>query len=575
MQCKVSFLTRKSRGGVTHKDQNVSGESLRIGRSTDNEIYLSDFRVSLYHATIHDRQGRFYIEAESGSDLRVNSAVSQSSRLNTGDRIAVGPYDIEVLKADGELEISIELVRELGDDLEELQARSTTTLAAAGLSKRRWSWILFITVTTLFLVLPITSFFIPSVHDAMKDSPITADIAWKTGEFASAHTFFANDCKACHQQAFNLVKDRACVTCHTQTHPHADPDFFNMEELTDTRCATCHKEHNGRDALVRRDEGLCGDCHKDLAEDSKTELKNASDFGDDHPEFSATMYRFDFKSKEFTTQREEITDKLTETSNLKFPHDKHMDAEEGVDAPGGKRFMQCADCHESEAGGIGLQAINMERHCSECHRLEFEPDSPQRVVPHGKLDHVIYTLTEYYGNLALKGGYEDLNAPRIVRNRRRPGQKLTKKERKQAFQWAQDKALEVGEDLFEGRVCSTCHDVTQVRSDYPPKWDIAPVRIANTWLPKARFTHQKHATMGCTDCHDAEKSEDSGDVLIPGIANCHQCHAGTNAGTNKLESTCVDCHSFHIAEDFLLGNREGMAMQTGKSGTTAKVKDKK
>ncbi|MCK4742729.1 MAG: FHA domain-containing protein [Sulfuriflexus sp.] len=577
MQCKVSFLTRKSRGGVTHIDEIVSGSSIRVGRSTENELYLSDFRVSLHHATIHDRQGRYYIEAESGSDLRVNNAIAQSTRLNKGDKIAVGPYDIEVISAEEgqDLDITIELVRQLGDDLEQLKQRSTTTLAATGFSRRRWSWVFYTIISLLFLVLPISAFFSDAVRDVFKDAPITADVAWKSGEFESAHTFFANDCKACHQEAFTTVRDTACATCHTETHTHADPQFFELSGLNETRCATCHKEHNGRDGLVRRDEGLCGDCHKDLDTTTGTDLTNVQDFGNNHPDFKATMFRFDARAKTFSTNREALKDKPVETSNLKFPHDKHLTVE-GVDAPGGSRVMVCADCHQAEPGGIGMKPIVMKDHCSECHRLEFEADIPDRIVPHGNLEHILYTLTEYYGNLALKGGYDDLDAPAVVRNRRRPGQRITKRERKDAFLWAKQKAFDVGEDLFEDRVCSTCHDVTKVsdgnlRDGDAPKWEIAPVRLADTWLPKARFVHNKHQTMQCTDCHDAAKSEESGDVLIPAIDNCQQCHAGTEAAHNKIESTCVDCHGFHIAEDFLLGDRKGMPARKAMSATAERM----
>ncbi len=572
MQCNVSFLTRKSRGGVTHKDEVISGSSIRIGRSTDNELYLSDFRTSLHHATIHDRQGRYYIEAESGSDIRVNNNITQSARLNSGDIIAVGPYDIEIVSADEgkDLDITVELVRQLGDDLEKLKQRSVTTLAATGFSRRRWSWAFFIVITALFLALPIAAFFSDEVRDMFKDAPITADVAWKTGEFESAHTFFANDCKACHQEAFTTVRDTACVTCHTETHTHADPLFFELSGLNETRCATCHKEHNGRDGLVRRDEGLCGDCHKDLDENTGTDLKNVKDFGKNHPDFSATMFRYDAAAKTFSVEREELNDKLVETSNLKFPHDAHLTAE-GVESPNGKQVMVCADCHQPDSGGIGMKPIVMKQHCAECHSLQFEEDVPSRIVPHGNLEQILYTLTEYYNTVALKGGYDDIDTPDVVRQRRRPGQRITPRERKDALLWANQKALSVGEDLFEDRVCATCHDVSKTQNGDTTKWEIAPVRIADTWLPKSHFVHKKHETMLCTDCHDAEKSEESSDVLIPAIDNCQQCHAGTEAAHNKVESTCVDCHGFHIADDFLLGDRKGMPARTKKSATAARM----
>jgi len=572
MQCNVSSLTRKTRGGVTHKDAVISGASIRIGRSTENELYLSDFRTSLHHATIHDRQGRYYIEAEAGSDIRVNNDIAQSARLNNGDIIAVGPYDIEIISAnEGEdLSITVELVRQLGDDLERLKQQSVTTLAATGFSRRRWSWVFFTLIAALFLALPIAAFFSDDVRNLFKDAPITADVAWKSGEFESAHEFFAEDCKACHQKAFTTVRDTACVTCHTETHTHADPLFFELSGLNETRCATCHKEHNGRDGLVRRDEGLCGDCHKDLDQKTGTDLKNAQDFGQNHPDFKATMFRYNAAAKTFGQNREPLKDTLVETSNLKFPHDAHLTVE-GVESPSGKRVMACADCHQPDAGGIGMKPIVMTQHCAECHSLQFEEDVPSRIVPHGNLEQILYTLTEYYNTVALKGGYDDIDTPEVVRNRRRPGQRITPRERRDALLWAKQKALNVGEDLFEDRVCGTCHDVSKTQTDDTTTWKIAPVRIADTWLPKSRFVHKKHETMLCADCHDAGKSENSGDVLIPAIDNCQQCHAGTDEAHNKVESTCVDCHGFHIAEDFLLGDRKGMPARAKKSATAARM----
>jgi len=578
MRCQISFITRKSKGGLIRRDSTVDSDVIRIGRSTSNEIYLEDSRTKLHHATIDKRNGKPWIEAQSGCSISVNQKSKSPESIRPGDEIKVGPYQLSVKEGkDGyELCIEIELVDQQGDDLEELTARSVTSLSQTGMSKRAWSWLLFLVIAALFIALPITAFFKPEVREALQDKTFTADIAWKTGEFATAHQFFAKDCQACHTEPFVTVRDKECVACHTGTHAHADPEFYKMEELTGTRCATCHKEHNGKKALIRRDEGLCGDCHKDLDKEVQTDLANARDFGSDHPEFSATMLEYKAADKSFEKIRvsmEKISGQK-EQSNLKFTHEKHMDPE-GIDAPGGNRVMVCADCHTPEPGGAGMADIRMEQHCQECHRLEFEPDYPQRQVPHGKLDHVIFTLTEYYGNLALKGGYEDVTAPKIVRNRRRPGQVLTKQERKSAFDWAQEKALEIGADLFEGRVCSTCHTVKQTRADYPPKWDISPVRIADKWFPKASFTHDQHLTMKCADCHDVAKSEESSDVLIPGIDNCRQCHAGTEASTNeKLTSTCVDCHGFHIAEDFLLGDRKGVILQQDVSGTLNRVLDK-
>jgi len=78
------------------------------------------------------------------------------------------------------------------------------------------------------------------------------------------------------------------------------------------------------------------------------------------------------------------------------------------------------------------------------------------------------------------------------------------------------------------------------------------------WYEKYSFTHAKHTTMACADCHIAERSQSSADLLIPLIGAvgthtteppfaCRDCHGGEKA-THQLGSTCIDCHGFHQAE---------------------------
>ena len=70
-----------------------------------------------------------------------------------------------------------------------------------------------------------------------------------------------------------------------------------------------------------------------------------------------------------------------------------------------------------------------------------------------------------------------------------------------------------------------------------------------------RFDHDKHRTNKCTDCHDVEKSHLSADIAIPDIANCRKCHTGNAPAANKVVSTCVACHDFHLPGHPLFGAR--------------------
>jgi len=61
---------------------------------------------------------------------------------------------------------------------------------------------------------------------------------------------------------------------------------------------------------------------------------------------------------------------------------------------------------------------------------------------------------------------------------------------------------------------------------------------------------------GAADCTkgvaDSEKSED---VLIAGIATCRECH-GDPGAKDRVQSTCISCHGFHVSPRFAMDGRE-------------------
>ena len=57
--------------------------------------------------------------------------------------------------------------------------------------------------------------------------------------------------------------------------------------------------------------------------------------------------------------------------------------------------------------------------------------------------------------------------------------------------------------------------------------------------------------MRCENCHAAQTSKESADLLIPGIANCRECHAGERA-KDKVASGCVACHGYHQSASLVL-----------------------
>jgi hypothetical protein len=91
MELRLAFLTRRAKGGVSTKEEAVSAEVVRIGRGTENEVYLPDPRVPLRMATLHHTPNGLFCEAVGAADLRLNGNVTRNAEVSVGDTIGVGP----------------------------------------------------------------------------------------------------------------------------------------------------------------------------------------------------------------------------------------------------------------------------------------------------------------------------------------------------------------------------------------------------------------------------------------------------------------------------------------------------
>lgn len=607
MDCVVSTLTRRARGGVARRDTDISAAAIRIGRGAECEIYLADPRIPLHAAEIVEQPGGIFMQSVPPFDLRANGAPTRVAKLKVGDKLAVGPYDLGVVEAPigKQFALTVELARPLGDDLDQLKARSRTSLADTWLGKRRAAWALFLLVAAVFLALPLAGFF-GKAAQKLSDPPAglmaSFDQTWLSGTISGAHNFFGNRCEACHQKPFEQVADRACTACHASTPHHADVKLFERAAAGATpACQSCHKEHNGRQAIVLSDQRFCSGCHASLkGRVAESKLQNSGDFLTNHLQFRPSVMvdsrapdggKIERISLAETAKGADGKPLLREVSGLRFPHAVHLTRmtvtardgkpAQGVNSPTGRRVLDCKDCHVGEPGGAGLLPINMETHCQECHPIKL---TTERSLPHAKPKEVQDIGRDYYYRVALENAvYRDPQArevePRMLQPRR-PGRPETREELAEAAAWAEDQRKAfvryAGEPL-----CGYCHTTTTNAAS--GEWDVQRPKLVDRWLPLSKFHHRSHQTVACTGCHAAQTNEVaaegatlgagqvwvasaacervavqkemlagnplpslcSADVLLPKIETCRQCHGGEQA-TNLVPSTCIMCHEFHI-----------------------------
>lgn len=567
----MRFLIRtwvRQGGQNVPRDREVEADRLRVGRGTDQDIELPDLRVAVAHAELVRSGRNAMIVARPGASMLVNEVPAKEHKLHGGDVIAIGRYQLTVLPGSGAIDLQIDVEERISarEDKSQRQTRLRTTLGDAGLSRRWPSWVLFWTLLAVGLAIPAWQRFGHAAPPAAAGTPapspakvpaaaalLPTDGVWLPGHFSSAHAYFQKDCGKCHQVAFQQVRNEACLGCHKDTAQHVDdPHLLPLPVFAQARCEDCHHEHKGDDGLVTRHNAQCADCHaQPQLRFAGTRLEPAADFSKHHAVFSPKVARYDVTSRQFRwiEVSQEQAASLHSDTNLKYPHDKHLDPK-GIKSPTGKKVLGCGYCHEPDASGVSFKPIDMQKHCSECHRLDFDPDQPDRLLPHGQPVQVMGVIRDFYARAALAGGVTKPGAPEIVQLRRRPGEQLTPPQARAALDWADQQSALVIDETFDKRVCGYCHTVHRT-GDRAVPWSVEPVALGRHQLDGARFSHAAHRTEKCDSCHAAATSKLSSDVLLPDIKRCRDCH-GDPGSSSRIQSACIECHGYHIAKDALM-----------------------
>jgi hypothetical protein len=353
------------------------------------------------------------------------------------------------------------------------------------------------------------------------------------GPLASGHRAFEMQCSTCHRQAFVRVPDAACTECHARMLAHLPNDPAALSPQAS--CIGCHAGHAGKANSLQGGLPQCVECHQGAT----AEVGKAHDFADSHPEFRLAV----IQGKGQQRLKQEASLLLHEAPGIKFSHKAHL-VKGGVSTPLGNTVLECRDCHRLEESGQHFAPMEMEKTCqqSRCHKQRFA-EPLVGLIPHGS-------------ELAVMGKLRSLYADRLVTAPAAMARECGQSEQKLrntefALSCIEDRTRSfAAAKLFqeEGKAlqCGLCHELMQ-SDDKAAPWQVAPVRIQRDWHAKATFSHARHDTIGCADCHDKAESKSSADVAMPGIAKCRECHAGSRASATQIRSRCESCHKYHRA----------------------------
>lgn len=366
---------------------------------------------------------------------------------------------------------------------------------------------------------------------------------YSAGQLSPAHSVLAAKCDVCHFQMAGFfsakASDRACLACHDGPIHHGNQTFT-------PKCSSCHQEHRGQARLGATSDAACTQCHADLRSTGPATkfIRDIENFGPGHPEFAA------------------VRPGSTDPGTIKLNHAVHM--KRNLAGPNGPVELDCEDCHRpatstdpwrfgsapaqvmAVAQKSDLPAMVLARaymapatyakNCVACHTLQFDKRFTGS-VPHDTPAVVdaflVRTFQQYIAShpaeLRVASPNRDLPQQPVPA----PVRVLT------APQWVAERVGE-SEQLLWGKTCKQCHALSPAAPGELPT--VAKSNITVRWLAHADFNHDRHQMVKCTECHAALTSQETGDVLLPGIATCEKCH---HTGKDSAESRCFECHTYH------------------------------
>jgi predicted CXXCH cytochrome family protein len=560
MKLLLRKITYDSTGVPEYVDTEVARDDIVIGSSPQSDIQLLDSGIAGDHARFTRKGKELRLVAEKGQSFVCNGKTCRQATVTEGDEILIGAQMFTCSAAPPGFDLALEWqqVELTGDALADAYR---TSLNQLNFSPRKASWLLAVLVLLLGLT-PLVNHFWPGDEstDGLPPQGIAIQKIWQSGPLLPAHQVaIGNDCAVCHQKPFVQVEDKACQQCHSSVVDHVPPGHPELEDpamsaaLEAYACQDCHKEHNEPESIVSRSDGLCVDCHGQMRPGVEGFSLEA------HPEFALSLLRPVIEGEGGARTVDWQPEKVRlgeagdfdgadegEISHLKYPHDIHLDPE-AVKHPQRGDALQCADCHSLSPDREHFEPITMEAHCASCHELSFDPSNPQKQLPHGSPEAVFEVLEAHFVKRAF--GPEPVGA---FERRRRPGRERAEEGCDQDYDCARQQALEETGRQFSQRGCVTCHQVSEIEgTEGPERWQVLPVKINDDWYADARFDHQSHLTQShqsgdslCLTCHNADTSGESSDVLMPGIAQCTDCH-GDKAHTDRVALDCVSCHDYH------------------------------
>lgn len=535
----MPFIVERISGDTTTVER-LAGEELTIGSRVESHLRLEDPAVASEHAVLRQVGHEIVvIDRSSPTGTYVNGHRVRRAPLRSGDQIRIGGHRLSVTLRGPGTPVELTVLR-VGEDVtlaagaavdSILEPHAVDYERAYALKRRYLSIGLLSLVSTLAALAFVSSLTLGGRLAAFRPGGLSR---------AHAATVQANECARCHVPWRGATSER-CGQCHAVAEHHP-------ARSATPSCGDCHAEHRSAVLLSQVPNRECAGCHQDIHVDGREPrfAKRVTDFTNDHPDFSVTL-------ASGRAPLASLVAVAADPTPLRLNHALHLRAKLPRTNGQAAEPLTCASCHALSTDGRGTVPISYEAHCAECHPLVFDTRFPP--APHDSSQRVYEHILGAYA--AFDQPNELTSAPDEERRLAIFSRSVTTLSLEEQVEQT---AFTVTDALLRAS-CQKCHPwqsgVTAESAPIPgaaaaEAWppEVDPPRLPQDWLPHARFSHARHRSVACLDCHpEASSSTSTADVLIPGIAVCHECHGkARHAEAGRIEAAttlCVSCHAYH------------------------------
>lgn len=326
------------------------------------------------------------------------------------------------------------------------------------------------------------------------------------GLMSREHAKYESSCYECHLPFSKESQDGKCIACHKEVGKDLKENqgyhgLYNR--VSELKCKSCHTEHKGREAILvildketfdhKHTDYVLAGAHADISASCEVCHETGKKYRD------AKMICFDCHEKD-DAHRGQLGQTCKEChneisfSNASYDHDKT-----GFYPDGKHNEVECNLCHPDS----GYK--HTPKNCIDCHLINDIHDSK----PDERCERCHSSADGWK-----KYAFDHDRETRFVLNNRHAELRCDKCHPKTIFK--KRSGLECidchrDDDIHKGRtgpVCAKCHDSFEWR--------------------QARFNHDKDTSFQLLGGHRD--------------AACISCHKDSSGG-NKLEKTCIGCHS--------------------------------